>query len=973
MRYLTLTAFLFSLCLLFAPLSLHAITAADEAFTAARQLLDTGNDEQAIISFRKFLKDYPDDERILQTTILIGYGLKNLQQYPAAITEFTRVVDKAIAAEQASLRAEAFFQRAECKAIQGQYDLAVADYQACIKIPAPANKLILEANYWLADSLKQLGRDQEAQKAFDQVVTLDKEHPLAVWSVFYSALLKFNAKQYDAAINDFQLLIKNHADSDAANSAKVQLAFALAGKARTQTEEAARAATFSEAEKAFIVVEQDQKNTAAVRRQVQLALAQMYLDIKQPAKAEAAYQRALQGLPADSEDAANIILQRGHLFYNSARYTEAASEYQRLSQQNTFPAIAKEALYWQGNARYLLARQTPGNTADYQASIELLQRYLKLLPLDEKRAPRALLLIALSQEAQAQAGNAASREAALLSYQQLSLLWPQSQEATEVLPAVSRLTDGMDEAVLVRIASTDVKGEIADVISWQLARKQFLNERYQESQNTLLKLLKGKLNKALQAQANALLAATYLQMERFKEALAAYQTALTQATTDEQRALITQGLAQSYLGLNDYTNAIEQAVKWQQFPISTSVTISAEDQQAERWELLAQCYIAAKRYDDAQKAYQSLLTAAPKYPRQAEIYLLRGWLAEQQDQPQAAIDFYKIVIDKYTDAVLLQDAKLRVAALLLKQKNYQQAITTLRTIPDNSPQKDFVTYLLGLAYDGAGDKLQSSQTFRELADKFPDSKYAGEALFRAGEYYSTTGDYQQAIGLLQRATRILTDDNVLKPNAIYLTGTSALDINDYPTAVTAFTELMTKYPDNVLIADALFWKAQALEAQGKASALDARTAYQLYGKSYPTGQYVLDAQVGMVRSAILAANVRDIRVELQQAIQMSKDQKSPALLERAKNLLPEIYFYLGNSYASEKKYQEALQAYATIAGYNLEPWYSLSLLEMARCNAEQGEIAAAQRTLRLLVQKFPQSKAAKAVAELAAHYQITLE
>ena len=98
-----------------------------------------------------------------------------------------------------------------------------------------------------------------------------------------------------------------------------------------------------------------------------------------------------------------------------------------------------------------------------------------------------------------------------------------------------------------------------------------------------------------------------------------------------------------------------------------------------------------------------------------------------------------------------------------------------------------------------------------------------------------------------------------------------------------------------------------------------------------------------------------------------------ALTERAKNVQPEAQFYLGQTNLEEKKFGEALKEFAAVAVYQLEPWYSRSMLQMAHASMGLGDRQAALRSLQLLRRNFPESDAAKEIPAVAMLYGIDVK
>jgi len=961
-----LLSFIFILALLLLLLPAQAAATPEEAFTAARQLLDAGNDQQASVAFKGFLKDFPNDGRALEANYLLGYCYENLKQYPQALTEFGKVIDKAGKPEQANWRADANFQIAECYAQQRDFAKAVLAYQACLKIDAPANKNVVDAYYWMADSLLQLNREKEALDSFAKVLELDKAHPLASWSLAAIGAIKLRAGAFDNAIAALERLLNEYATTDPAKTARLSLGLAYAGRARASKDDAARAKDFAQAETILLAAEKEAGDDATARRQVTLALARVEADRNDFTKAETAYSRALTGLEPASEEALRIRLLRANCLYNAGRYADAAKEYESLSQQKPGGATLQDALYWLGNCRYELARAAKTDKAAFAAAVTVLQRYTGAAKADDQRAMRVTLLTALAQEALLGLGEATAREAAFDSYRQLLKKWPTSLEAAEATNGIGRLTIGMDEATMARLLATLPEGAGGASIALQYARAQFQAGKYQEAVVGAQKIVKSKPEGELLAQAQLLIGAAQLRLQHPDEAVAPYEAALVASKSDDVRRYARMGLTQAYLDLRQYTKAIECAQALLKLPVFATGKEPGEQEMAERWELLALALSGNAQYPEAMDAYGTLVEKSPSSPRVPYALLNRAWLAEQAKQPDKAENDYRNLIAKYPNHEVKEDAMLRLAALYQTRGSSQQVLDLLAAIPDTSPRSDQATYARAWAYRGLKQPERAFEQFARLVEKYPKSPLAPASLFRMGEYQVEKGQFTEAQANFTRASGLLPDADPLKPAAIYMTGACAFNAHDVPGALAAFDIVLTKFATSDYAAESLFWKGQALEAKGTASAKEARALYQQYATKYPKGRYLLDAQVGAGRAALLATELAAARADLQQAINGCKMADLPTTLtERAKNLLPEAYFFLGKTLAAQAQYDAALTAYAVIAGYNLEPWYSRSLLEMARCDLSNNDRPAAQKALRLLRQKFPQSEAAKEAETLA--------
>ena len=312
---------------------------------------------------------------------------------------------------------------------------------------------------------------------------------------------------------------------------------------------------------------------------------------------------------------------------------------------------------------------------------------------------------------------------------------------------------------------------------------------------------------------------------------------------------------------------------------------------------------------------------------------------------------------------------------LVDRKELDAAIAVLKNVPANYPQADEAAYAVAWAYRDLGKAEEANTQFTRLAEQFPKSPLAGDSLFRLGEYYTEQKQPAEAARAYGRAVEALGESK-LAPLAGFKLGVSAYDAKDFPTSATAFGTLLARFPTSDYAAESLFWRAQALEQQGEAQAAPARDAYLQYLAKYPAGSFAVDAACGAGRADLTGKQYAVARTDLQKALALCAQcaaGKNAALAERAKNVQPEAQYWLAQCDLEEKKYPEAIASFATVSAFPLEPWYSRSILQLARCSLLTNDKPAAERTLRLLLEKFPTSDAAQQAQQLAKDNQLELK
>ena len=950
-------------CCLCAALLLPALaTPADQAFMTARQLLETGHEAQAAAGLKKFLADFPDDPRQRDAAFMLGRCYQQEKQYEPALAAYDRVIELTAAPEQSKLRAETYFHQAECAYQLKNYENAARAYAASLKTSTADADLAARAQYWLGDSLYRAGHTDEALREYRKVIDMAPTHQLAPWSLYAVGMLELNRGQYAPAITALERVQTQFPEVIDAGEIKLDCGLAYAGRAGQGKD----ADDVKHADALLSAVAADDKAAAASRQEAARALAQMYMDVQQYPRAATAYAQVLALLPPDSAGAVDAHLQRGHALYNNGQFSEACAEYARVAENKIAPAPARTACYWLGNSWFQQAQKTH-QAAAAQAAVSALTRFLADAPPDAPQAPRATLLLALSYEdLAAQAGGTSARAGAVAAYKDLLAKWPASREAGQAHAGIMRLSATMTSAELEQVAGSLPDGAAAWNVALQLAREQYLAGKYPEAIATAQKVLEGKPDAELSGGAHFLIGACYQRLDRPAEAIPHYKLVLGHATGD-LLLCARRGLTRAYLDTRQFPEARESARALGTLPVAETEPAAAASEQAERLTLLAEACVGAQQYPEALDAYARI---GRDFPGTAQApYALMGiaWIAETRKDQPAAIAAYRDMLAKFPAHKLAADAAFRLGMALNEQKDFTQAIAALKMVPNTYPLADQAAYTLAWAYQDAGQPAEANAQFARLAEQFPKSELAGDSLFRIGEYWFAQKNYPEAARAYGRALEALGATGKLGPLAAYKLGVSALNAGDAPGAAEAFTKLLARYPTSELAAEALFWRAQALERQGAAQAAAAREAYRQYVGKYPAGPLAADAACGAGRTGVATAQYPAARADLQKALALC-DQciagQDATLADRAKNVQPEAQYWLGECALGEKKYDDAIAAYAAVAAYPLEPWYSRSILQMARCSALAGDKPAAERTLQLLQDKFPASAPdAKKLAE----------
>ncbi|MHB9024100.1 MAG: tetratricopeptide repeat protein [Armatimonadota bacterium] len=951
-----------------------APSAADKAYATARQLLETGNPDQAAALFTKFRVDFPQDPRMTEAAFFLGCAYQQLGKFSEALAAFANVPAKGTTPEEKKLAANTRFQVAECHWEKGAYEPAALACRDCLAVAGEDTDLTARAYYLLGRSLAQLGKDGEARQAYDKVVEIAPKHPLAPWSLYASGTLALRQSDFPRAAVTLEKVLAGYAESEVVAPAALALGETYAGQARASTDPAIREANYAKALKLLTAMQDDVKLPADSRLRAKFSLAQIYANRQEYDRAEAAYAGAIALLPPDHPWLADAHLQRGHALYNAGRFQDATAAYARAAEGKGDPDRHAQALYWLGNSWYQIAVAQKNTKADTEAILAL-RKFLGVVSAKHPLGARATLLLALCQEDLAVAGNADARVAAVGAFKDVLAKWPSSKEASQASAGITRMTSTMTRAELESVAGLLPDGAASWSVALRLAHEQFQAGKYPEAIDAAKKVLAGKPDADLTARAAFLIGAASQKLNRPKDAADAYRTVLANTKADDLILYAQRNLVQSCLDAGQFTEAVKPAQELVARPLTGKTPAERENELAERLMLLAEASIGVKQYPGALSGYARVVAECPSSPQVPFALMGQAWVAETTRDSKLAVASYTKMTATFPAHKLAADAWFRLGLLLNEQKSYQPAIDALKNVPLDYPAADQAAYTTAWAYLDLGKPEEAAAQFTKVAEGFPKSPLAGESLYQLGAYQMEKEQFPEAVKTLTRAQALLGPDHKLQPAVAFKLAACAMNTGDNAKAAELFGGLIARYPASEQAAESLFWQAQALENLGAARAAAARDLYGQYLKKFKDGPLALDAALGMGRAALALNQPAAARADFQAALKLCDELgagKGEQLAERAANVAPEAQYHLGQSYFLEKNYKQALAEFAAVAIYSLEPWYSRSLLQMARCSALNGDKPAAERTLGVLLKNFPKSDAAGQAPQVAKELGVNL-
>lgn len=246
--------------------------------------------------------------------------------------------------------------------------------------------------------------------------------------------------------------------------------------------------------------------------------------------------------------------------------------------------------------------------------------------------------------------------------------------------------------------------------------------------------------------------------------------------------------------------------------------------------LLAKIFLALEQPQEAAPLLKRLYISFPADPTTVETErLLRAnpdlVTITAEDRLLRARVFFQA--DRYRDAVaaltpLLKshpgngEVRLLLGRSQFALKEYAQAITTLHPLTESTEPSALqaeALLLVGRAFFRSGDTVQAIATLERIPALFPGSHLAADALHLIGLNYEERREEDAALEAYARLLRLYPNEN-LGDTARWQRAWLLYRQGKLQPAVHELSDLLGKYPQSPLKAQALYWRGRMLEELG---------------------------------------------------------------------------------------------------------------------------------------------------------------
>lgn len=908
----------------------------------------------AVEEWEKFLTRFPKDPLAAKATNYAGVCYLQLKQFEKAAEKFSAVVSnfpKFELVEEAHLNWGWSFYSAALSAndpakAKPLYEKALNTLEGMIA-SRKDGKLLDQASFFCAESYYRLGDKEKAIPAYARVVNDFPNSKLRRDAIYALGVAQEETQKYPEAIATYDKLIAEVKEGDLAFEIRLRRADCLLQKGDAATAEAefavlAAAKGFAQADFAL-----QRQAVAASRQKKDEVAGQLYVQLAE------AYPK--------SSFASDALLNAGRAYYRAKAWDQAWAPFAKVS-TGTDKAAA-EASHWL--ARIALVKGDPAKALEVSTSA------LTRIADTVEFYPQLML-----DQADALYEAPTRRADSVQKYLDIVRGYPKSEVASQALyDAIFTLKELTRPDESLALANQFIESfpkdklmpDVLDVVGQcRLLKKEFasaskvfaqllsqypthaLAERWSLRQGLALHL-EGKneparelLGEALRtlkdpeakAEANYLLGAAALQLERPADAIRELQSSLAEKADWRQADETMLLLSRAQKRANDIPNAIATVQKLiANFP-NSAIRDQAQYRLGEYQQAAGDFAAAAKQFEvvltqypkstfapyslygkgwcnlqqesfkDAVASFTSLLEGNPGHALEADAKFARGVAQRRMGDLQPALADISAYLATNPALAARADALLERARIEAALKNFTAAATTLATLAKENPKyalRERVLYDLAWAYKNGGQPAEAIEGFRVLVAEFPSGPLAAEAFFHLGEDAYDRKEFKAAQENYSKARAAGAKDD-LAEKATYKLAWSSYQLGDFEASQTAFAEQVKTYPRGALLGDGLFMNGESLfKLQRWEAALVALDQAQPHIK----GNAKL-APLGLLHAG-------------QSALQLQKATEAIGYLSQIPTsysespYLAEAHFELGRAAEMVKKPEDAIKHYEVAA------------------------------------------------------------
>jgi TolA-binding protein len=845
----------------------------------------------------------------------------------------------------------------------------------------PESEYSGSALYWIGESYSKEDKLEDAVNLLLQAIQDKKNNKFMDYTIYTLATVYEKIEDYESAVQYYDQLISYHKDSPLANSARIRIGMCY----------------FKLKDYQSSIIELNNPVLSSLPADLYseslYMLANSYYRVQEYAKAEKTYKEIIQNYPS-----ASIVREVRYglawTYFQQNKYNDAFQVFNSLSDDTD--SLAVKSFYWKGESKRYAGQESDAldiyfqflqrfpdsklsESVRYQMGIlyfnskkfDLAEKYLKIAvnSYDNSVKSRAFTMlgeISLRKkeypEAKGYFDNALNITDVEVELQNRSLLGlgVASYYLNEYKDAVASLSE-------IDIREPNFE---KDKLNFYIAENLFALGNYEQAILRYNKVDQG--NKEFGSQALYGKAYCLFNLKKYEPAAESFSEFVKKFPEDEKIKDTRLRLADCYYGSKNYS-AASLIYK----DLFNSGTTGMDDPFT--YYQYAQSLFKG---GDANQALVELRNLQQKFPQSPyadkSLYLI-GWINFQQNNYKGAIVEYMNLMAVYPSSSLRPAIYYSVGDTYYNMEEYDSAIVNYKRVISEFPSSNYVFDAVNgiqYAYIAQGKPEKAVSLINDFVMKYPKSNFSDKLFFKRGEIYYSKKQYDKAKISYNEFITAFPQSSLI-PDAYYWMGKSSRNLgkddealqyfnkvfNDFPekeSAASAVIEMVTIYnnrKDYNSALDILNKSLDKLSNSPRLPELKFMKAETLINKGDINNAYDVFADIVQNYNGNLFAEKSKIELGLIDLAAKRYDNASTYFknLSESRNdeLGAKAQFYLGELYADQDQYPEAVTAFVRVktvfSAY--DEWFTRSFLKLGDVYIQMKDFNKAKEMFKVVLSK----------------------
>ncbi len=821
---------------------------------------------EAAKEYKRYVELFPETKEAGKAYFYAGWSEFNTKEYDQSIETLNGML---AAYPQDRYAPDSQYRIASALYEKGEYGVAV-DMTQIVLDKYPNSPVIAQALYLEARAYDQMGRDEEAIKAYRDVRNL------------YDRMFELLRGSFREGKNvDFE----NYRELFETSSLRVAEIF----RKTDQFEEA-----YQE-----LIAAQETAEERFYKAKVQMRIGDNYMEWDKFDEAWTAYNQVIE-LYGDTPYPSNAQYQKGEAKYFAGDYAAAREDYLQLLMDypDSDTGLRSAALYSAGWSaeKFGVVDQA---IASYTQAVDNFPR--------SDQAPLCLLRIArLSYEQQKVEEAIGAYKAITESYQDtrhtadayygLGILYRDEGRQDEAVAAFSKVDRDARETYIAALI------EAANIYISQ--------DRIVEGRALLNQLLEGVTgDRDLEARAHFQMAQLDLNNKNYVDAVERYTMVLEEYPESDVIRDCRYGRALAYHYSGRYDRALVD-YKWlldTKIPKAMQLKVTFS---------MALSYSAEGSDDEAEKLLNEVIASGDEsLVRSARLQLIS--MAEKKGNPEEAVRIYEEMLATTTSSEDRERLLIRLANAYFKLDKFQQSIDAAQELINLAINAESIAnalFVQGNCFYRSEQFVQAIATYNTIIENYPQIAWAKNAQFQIGVAYnrlSANGNVEvlPAMSKAFNAYYNQYPEDERAVHAYYYDAWAHYRMGKWRAASDIFASLADKYPRSRYASEALFRAGDALFNMTNRSGLedknqnflDAMVFYDRIIKRYPRSSHMDDALYNKAWCLINLNRKEEAVPVFERIVAEYSDGTYGARSQ----------FTLGDYYYGLKNYEKATESYQT--------------------------------------------------------------